>query len=54
MFEKLLENILKKYLGQFLEGIDSNNLSLGVWSGNVMIENVKLKPDILKILELPF
>ena len=29
-------------------------MSLGVWSGNIMIENVTLKPDILKILELPF
>jgi len=25
-----------------------------VWSGNIVIENVSLKPEILKMLELPF
>ncbi len=53
MFEKLLESVLQKYAGQFLEGIDSNNLSIGVFSGNVVIENVSLKPEVISMLELP-
>ena len=53
MFEKILENILKSYLGNFINGIDSNNLSLGVFSGNIIIENVSIKPEILKMLEFP-
>lgn len=53
MFEKILERILLTYFGKFISGFDKNNLSLGVWSGNIVIENVSLKPDIINLLELP-
>jgi vacuolar protein sorting-associated protein 13A/C len=33
--------------------LDKNNLKLGVWSGNMVIENVNLKPEIIEMLELP-
>ena len=42
MFEGLLERVLFSYLGKWIAGIDKNNLRLGVWSGNVQIENVGL------------
>lgn len=53
MFESLLEKILQKQLGQFILGLDSKNLKLGVWSGNVVIENVSIKPEVLGMLEIP-
>ena len=53
MFEALLEKLLLKYLGRFISGLDKNNLHLGVFSGNVVIENVNLKEDILEMLDLP-
>jgi len=40
MFEKIFESVLQKYAGKFLDGIDSKNLSIGVFSGDVIIENV--------------
>lgn len=52
MFEKILERILLTYFGKFITGFDQNNLKLGVWSGNVVIENVALKPEIITDLEL--
>ena len=54
MFEKLLEKVLINYFGRFLSGLDKNNLKLGVWSGNVVIENSTLKPEVIDLLELPF
>lgn len=53
MFEKILEKVLENYFGRFITGLDKNNLKLGVWSGNVAIENVNLKPEVIELLELP-
>jgi vacuolar protein sorting-associated protein 13A/C len=47
MFEKILEKILLNYFGKYLTGFDKNNLKLGVWSGNVVIENMMLKPEVI-------
>lgn len=43
MFEKLLEGILSKFAGQYITGMDSKNLNIGIWNGNVEIEKVSLK-----------
>ncbi len=53
MFEALLEKILKSKLGHFLNGLDEKNLTVGVWSGNVEIENVSVKPSIFELFHLP-
>ena len=47
MFESILERILKNYLGRFINGVDSNNLHLGVWKGDVRVENVSIRSDVL-------
>lgn len=43
MFEAILERILKKILGEYFDGIDSNNLGVALWSGFVTIQNVTIK-----------
>jgi vacuolar protein sorting-associated protein 13A/C len=48
MFEGILEKILQARLGEYIEGLDRNNLHIGVWSGNILIENAKLKLKLLK------
>ncbi|CAD8067129.1 unnamed protein product [Paramecium primaurelia] len=53
MFEKILQRILFTYLGKFITGFDQTNLQLGIWSGNIVIENVALKQEIFADLELP-
>ena len=53
MFESLLESILQKFLGKFIQGLNSQNLKLGVWSGKVVIENVSIKPEVLEMFEIP-
>lgn len=54
MFEKLLEKILKDVLGEFIDGIDTKKLNIGIWSGSVEIVNVSLKPKLLATFGLPF
>jgi vacuolar protein sorting-associated protein 13A/C len=53
MFEKILGGLLNRLLGDYVEGFDSNNLNLSLWSGEVNIENVRLKKEILVKLGLP-
>lgn len=33
VFEKIVVDILNKYLGDFIENLDSKQLSIGVWGG---------------------
>ena len=54
MFEKLIEQLLLKYLGDYIEGIDPDNLSLGLWSGTLSLEQIKLKAKAIDDLKLPF
>ena len=53
MFESILEKVLNKFLAQYVDGLDKENLSVGIWSGDVEVKNVTLKSDILLMLELP-
>ena len=53
MFEGLLERILLSYFGKWIVGIDKNNLQLGVWSGDVIIENVGLNIEAIDELSMP-
>ncbi|SBT79962.1 N-terminal region of Chorein or VPS13/Vacuolar sorting-associated protein 13, N-terminal, putative, partial [Plasmodium malariae] len=53
MLESLVEKLLNKFLAPYVEGIE-RNLHLGVWSGNIVLENLKLKPQITEILDLSF
>lgn len=53
MFEALLEKILLSYFGKFITGLDKNNLHLGVWKGDVVIENVNIKPEVMDMLDIP-
>ena len=54
MFEKLIEQLILKYLGDYIEGIDPDNLSLGLWSGTLTLEKIKLKAKAIDDLKLPF
>ena len=42
MLESLVLDVLNKFLGEYLTGIDKNKLKIGVWSGDVLIKDVGL------------
>ncbi|CDW82625.1 ph domain containing protein [Stylonychia lemnae] len=62
MFEGILEKFLQQKLGKYIEGIDKQNLSFGVrqldliiqiWNGNILLENLKIKPNVFENHGLP-
>ena len=53
MFESFLEKLIINNFGQYISGLDRNKLHLAIWSGNIVIEDVNLKPDILDFFNIP-
>lgn len=53
VFESLVEKLLTTYAGDYIGGIESKNLSIGVLSGKVVVENIFVKPGVLDILGAP-
>jgi len=53
MFESLLESLLNKYLGEYVEGLSRDALSLSIWGGDIILDNVMLKKDIFAKFKLP-
>jgi len=53
MLEGIVVTLLNKYLGEFLEGLNKEQLKLSVFSGQVALKNLKIKPSGLDFLHLP-
>jgi hypothetical protein len=53
MLEGLAAGILSSYLGAWIEGLQRENLKIGIKQGNVTIENLKLRKEALRDLNLP-
>jgi hypothetical protein len=45
--------LLRRYLGAYVEGLDKEKLRISVWSGDVVLHNLKLRPGALDTLNLP-
>ena len=53
MFERILESVLERTLGEYVQDINSKDLKLAVWSGKVVLKNLRLKPEAL-VRDTPF
>jgi vacuolar protein sorting-associated protein 13A/C len=53
MFERILERILLAKLGKYIIGLDREQLKVAVWQGDIVLENVHLRPDIFLTWQLP-
>eukprot|EP01137_Pigoraptor_chileana_P012954 Opistho-2@65866 len=53
MFESLVTEVLKRFLGDYVDGLNKAQLSIAVWNGDVELENLSLKKNALKALDLP-
>ncbi|KAF4667986.1 hypothetical protein FOL47_003213 [Perkinsus chesapeaki] len=53
MFEGIVSRYLSKYLGDYFDGLDEKNLSIGVYSGHVHLQNVDFKKEAVDMLHLP-
>lgn len=52
MFESLVERLLETYLSDWIT--DYNQLHLSVWSGDLKLRNLKIKPDLFEGFRFPF
>ncbi|XP_050428442.1 intermembrane lipid transfer protein VPS13A-like isoform X2 [Adelges cooleyi] len=53
MFEGIVASLLNRYLGKYIEDLDLENLNVGIFSGNVLLSNLKLKTEALYELGFP-
>jgi len=54
MFEGIVSDLLIKYLGQYVKNLNRDNLNIGVFSGDVLLEQLEISEDALSSLDLPF
>ncbi|EDV24211.1 uncharacterized protein TRIADDRAFT_57473 [Trichoplax adhaerens] len=53
MLEKLATWIINTYIGEYVENLNTDQLSIGILSGAVELENLPLRKDALRKLDLP-
>ncbi|XP_056428779.1 intermembrane lipid transfer protein VPS13C isoform X2 [Hyla sarda] len=54
MFESVVADLLNRFLGDYVENLDRSQLKLGIWGGNVSLENLKIRENALSELDVPF
>ncbi|XP_064629495.1 intermembrane lipid transfer protein VPS13A-like isoform X5 [Lineus longissimus] len=53
VFESLAAGLINKYLGKYIQNLDTDNLKIGIFSGHVELSHLQLKPEALFELDLP-
>ncbi|KAH1005296.1 hypothetical protein HUJ04_006309 [Dendroctonus ponderosae] len=53
MLEGTVARILNQLLGKYVQDLDTENLNVGIFSGTVQLNDLKLKPEALYELALP-
>jgi len=50
MLEGVLEKVLLQFLDPYVEGIQRDKLHLGVWSGTLQLEDLRVRKDFFQLL----
>ncbi|XP_026840774.1 vacuolar protein sorting-associated protein 13 [Drosophila persimilis] len=53
VFEAVVADVLNKVLGDYIENLDRNQLKIGIWGGDVVLQNLKIRESALEDLDLP-
>jgi hypothetical protein len=53
MLEGVLANFLNRTIGQYVENLEYSQLNVGVWKGDVVLKDLRLRKDALDRFELP-
>ncbi|KAJ3072035.1 hypothetical protein HDU98_004400 [Podochytrium sp. JEL0797] len=53
MFESVVSLLLNKFLGDYVLDLENNQLSIGIWAGDVVLQNLRLKREALDKFDLP-
>ncbi|KAI4872968.1 hypothetical protein NFI96_023652 [Prochilodus magdalenae] len=54
VFESLVSDLLNRFIGEYVENLDKSQLKIGIWGGNVVLENLRVKENALSELDVPF
>ncbi|KAM4675969.1 intermembrane lipid transfer protein VPS13C [Discoglossus pictus] len=54
MLESVVADLLNRFLGDYVENLDRSQLKLGIWGGNVALENLQIRENALSELDVPF
>lgn len=54
VFESVVVDVLNRFLGDYVVNLDSSQLKLGIWGGNVVLRNLEIKENALSQLDIPF
>ena len=53
VLEGLVANLLNRFLGMYVKNFDANQLKIGIWNGDVRLQNLELRREALDQLHLP-
>ncbi|XP_017018537.1 intermembrane lipid transfer protein Vps13 [Drosophila kikkawai] len=53
VFEAVVTDVLNKVLGDYIENLDRKQLKIGIWGGDVVLQNLKIRENALDELDLP-
>jgi len=47
VFESVVSNLLNRFLGDYVDNLDSSQLNIGIWGGDVILNNLSIKGTAL-------
>ncbi|CAD6889894.1 unnamed protein product [Tilletia caries] len=53
MLEGVLASVLNRFLASYVDGLNTSQLNIGIWSGDVKLRNLRLKTSALDKFRLP-
>ncbi|KAK9766018.1 Vacuolar protein sorting-associated protein 13 [Basidiobolus ranarum] len=53
MFEGVFASVINKFLGDYVDNLETSQFNVGVWKGDVVLRNLKLKKEALDKFNLP-
>ena len=53
MLEGIVADLIVKYLGEFIEGINKQSLRMDAWEGETVLKNLQIKPGALHLFNIP-
>ncbi|GAA5969299.1 hypothetical protein JCM11641_007543 [Rhodosporidiobolus odoratus] len=53
VLESVVSGVLNRFLSAYVDNLNSNQLNVGIWSGDVKLKNLRLKKEALDKFRLP-
>ncbi|XP_007638289.1 vacuolar protein sorting-associated protein 13C isoform X1 [Cricetulus griseus] len=54
VLESVVADLLNRFLGDYVENLNKSQLKLGIWGGNVALDNLQITENALSELDVPF